>query len=258
MLMESNRILKKGMSGEDVKFLQTSLNSFGNYGLTISGKFDISTENAVKSFQTSNKLVSDGIVGPKTFAKLKKLTEAKPSKPSQSNSQLEQVILETAKSFVGQKEISGNMGFKQPFFLKLMESIGWKKKWAWCSMFCKLVYTEAYKKLGLDPKTITKYISPSVQQTRANFIKAGYPLITNYKLVKPGAYISWVSASDRTKGHTGILVEFIENGTKMITIEGNTNAEGSREGDSVARKTRAAVVGSGRGLILQGWFNVIQ
>jgi hypothetical protein len=44
----------------------------------------------------------------------------------------------------------------------------------------------------------------------------------------------------------------------MITIEGNTNAEGSREGDSVARKTRAAVVGSGRGLILQGWFNVIQ
>jgi hypothetical protein len=167
------------------------------------------------------------------------------------------VVLETAKSFVGQKEISGNMGFKQSFFQKLMESIGWKQRWAWCSMFCKLVYTEAYKKMGIDPKRMTKFISPSVQQTRNNFIKAGYPIITDWKQVKPGAYISWVSTSDRTKGHTGILVEFIENGTKMITIEGNTNAEGSREGDSVAKKTRAAVVGKGRSLILQGWFNIV-
>jgi hypothetical protein len=170
---------------------------------------------------------------------------------------LERTILETAQSFIGQKEISGNMGFKQPFFLRLMESIGWKKSWPWCSLFCKLVYTESYKKLGLDPKTITKYVSPSVQGTRSNFIKAGYPLITDWKHVKPGAYISWVSSSDRTKGHTGILVEFIENGNRMITIEGNTNSEGSREGDSVAKKTRTATVGSGRGLILQGWFNIV-
>ena len=51
--------------------------------------------------------------------------------------------------------------------------------------------------------------------------------------------------------------EFIENGNRMITIEGNTNSEGSREGDSVAKKTRTATVGSGRGLILQGWFNIV-
>jgi len=256
--MNINRILRKGISGDDVKVFQTSLNAFGNYGLTITGVFDSSTESVVKNFQASNKLTSDGIAGPKTIAKLKKLLETKPTEKPQLSSTLHQTILETAKGFVGQKEISGNMGFKQPFFLKLMESIGWRKSWAWCSMFCKLVYTESYKKLGLDPKTITKYISPSVQQTRANFLKAGYPLITNWKEVKPGAYISWVSGSDRTKGHTGILVEFIENGQKMITIEGNTNDAGSREGDSVARKTRSALVGSGRGLILQGWFNVIE
>lgn len=257
--MKIQRILKKDMTGVDVRHLQTSLNSLGKYNVKVTGSFDSSTESVVKSFQSSVGLKPDGIVGPKTLSALeKKLKVATtPVVSTSTTSSLEQTILETAKSFVGQKEISGNMGFIQPFFMKLMESIGWKKKWAWCSMFCKLVYTEAYKKLGLDPKRMTKFISPSVQQTRANFIKAGYPIITDWKQVKPGAYISWVSSSDRTKGHTGILVEFIENGAKMITIEGNTNAEGSREGDSVAKKTRAAVVGKGKGLILQGWFNAL-
>jgi hypothetical protein len=255
--MKIQRVLKRDMTGDDVKYIQTSLNSLGNYNLVINGVFDSSTDSVVKSFQTANGLNPDGIVGPKTVATLEKKLESL-SKPASSDlSMLEATIIETAQSFIGQKEISGNMGFKQPFFLRLMESIGWKKSWPWCSLFCKLVYTESYKKLGLDPKTITKYVSPSVQGTRNNFIKAGYPLITDWKHVKPGAYISWVSSSDRTKGHTGILVEFIENGNRMITIEGNTNSEGSREGDSVAKKTRTATVGSGRGLILQGWFNIV-
>ncbi len=254
--MDIKRILKKGSKGEDVKSLQGLLNAFGNYGLAQSGQFDEATESAVKAFQTAKKLVADGVFGPKSNAALQNALQ--PSPKNTSSTQLEQMVLETATSFVGQKEVSGNMGFIQPFFLKLMESVGWRKSWSWCSIFCKLVYTEAYKKMGLDPKIITKYISPSVQKTRANFLKAGYPLITDWKLVKPGAYISWVSGSDRTKGHTGILVEFTDNGKKMITIEGNTNSEGSREGDSVAKKTRAAIVGSGKGLILQGWFNIIE
>lgn len=255
--MKITRTLRVGMSGDDVKFLQESLNSVGNYGINVNGTFDSSTESVVKAFQKNNGLTSDGIVGPMTrnsiMSKLNTSSEASESKPQT----LMQAILETAQSFVGQKEISGNMGFKQPFFLRLMESIGWRRSWAWCSMFCKLVYTEASKKVGIDPKIITKHISPSVQGTRANFIKAGFPLQTDWTKVRPGAYISWVSSKDRTKGHTGILVEFLENGKKMKTIEGNTNAEGSREGDSVAVKIRNAEVGKGSSLILQGWFNVV-
>lgn len=255
--MKITRTLRVGMSGDDVKFLQESLNSVGNYGINVNGTFDSSTESVVKAFQKNNGLTADGIVGQMTrnaiMSKLNTSSEASESKPQT----LMQAILETAQSFVGQKEISGNMGFKQPFFLRLMESIGWRRSWAWCSMFCKLVYTEASKKVGIDPKIITKHISPSVQRTRANFIKAGFPLQTDWTKVRPGAYISWVSSKDRTKGHTGILVEFLENGKKMKTIEGNTNAEGSREGDSVAVKIRNAEVGKGSSLILQGWFNVV-
>lgn len=257
--MKLTRTLKVGVSGDDVKLLQESLNKVGNFGLSVTGTFDSSTESVVKAFQKNNGLSADGIVGQMTSKKISSLlTQSETQNTSETKpSNLTESIIQTAYSFVGQKEISGNMGFKQPFFFRLMESIGWKKSWAWCSMFCKLVYTEASKKVGVDPKSITKYISPSVQKTRANFIKAGFPLQTDWTKVKPGAYISWVSASDKSKGHTGILVEFLENGKKMKTIEGNTNSEGSREGDSVAIKTRNAVVGKGTSLILQGWFNVV-
>ncbi len=250
------RTLKNGMSGEDVKVLQTLLNSNPKYSVAITGTFDESTLSAVKLFQKDNGLTADGIVGKMTTNALSKLNKSPETNTSGSNS-FSNVILETAYSFVGQKEIRGNMGFKDAFFMRLMESVGWRTTWSWCSLFCKLVYTEASKKMGLNPKNITKFISPSVQRTRNNFIKAGIPIETDWRKVKPGAYISWVSASDRTKGHTGILVEFLENGKKMKTIEGNTNSEGSREGDSVAIKTRGAEIGKGSSLILQGWFNVV-
>ncbi len=58
------RTLKKGMKGEDVKELQKLLK------INADGIFGRQTEKAVKSFQLENGLVSDGIVGQKTIAKL--------------------------------------------------------------------------------------------------------------------------------------------------------------------------------------------
>lgn len=62
-------ILKSGMSGDDVKNLQTQLNSNG-YSLETNGVYDDNTVNAVKDYQSKNGLVVDGIVGEKTTAKL--------------------------------------------------------------------------------------------------------------------------------------------------------------------------------------------
>ncbi|WP_179122292.1 SpoIID/LytB domain-containing protein [Caloramator quimbayensis] len=59
-------ILKKGSSGEQVKKLQEAL-KYLSYNIDVNGKFDSKTEAAVKQFQKSNKLVSDGIVGNKTI-----------------------------------------------------------------------------------------------------------------------------------------------------------------------------------------------
>jgi peptidoglycan hydrolase-like protein with peptidoglycan-binding domain len=69
-----------GSKGDDVKRLQRVLarhllwNPFG----PITGVFDASLETSVNSFQQSNGLVVDGIVGPATWAKLPSYREASP------------------------------------------------------------------------------------------------------------------------------------------------------------------------------------
>jgi peptidoglycan hydrolase-like protein with peptidoglycan-binding domain len=70
-----------GSTGDDVKRLQRVLarpllwNPFG----PITGVFDASLETAVKSFQQSNGLTVDGVVGPATWAKLPAYREASPT-----------------------------------------------------------------------------------------------------------------------------------------------------------------------------------
>lgn len=65
------KILKLGSSGQDVKELQILLNSHG-FNLAVDGSFGPATQKAVKEFQLSRKIVSDGIVGPATMAELEK------------------------------------------------------------------------------------------------------------------------------------------------------------------------------------------
>lgn len=68
--------LKKGNKGEDVKLLQKALN------LLVDGIFGALTDEAVREFQKSNGLVADGVVGPKTWAKLNIASTASTIKPS--------------------------------------------------------------------------------------------------------------------------------------------------------------------------------
>lgn len=55
------------------------------------------------------------------------------------------------------------------------------------------------------------------------------------------------------KGHCGI-VETVHDDGRITTIEGNTNAKGSREGDRVARQTWAPK--SGKRGVLRGYLNL--
>ena len=62
------------MEGSDVVIVQQILQrnnyDIGSYG--VDGKYGKCTEKAVKQFQTEHGLISDGIVGPKTWTMLEK------------------------------------------------------------------------------------------------------------------------------------------------------------------------------------------
>lgn len=76
-------ILKIGSRGAAVSEVQQVLQDKGYYKMSVDGIFGNGTYSAVKTFQRSKGLVSDGIVGPNTYARLG-LSGSTPSNPSGS------------------------------------------------------------------------------------------------------------------------------------------------------------------------------
>ena len=68
--MIPTRTLQSGSSGEDVKLVQNRLKALGYYSGTVDGSFGSGTVTALKAFQLTNNLTSDGIAGSGTYAKL--------------------------------------------------------------------------------------------------------------------------------------------------------------------------------------------
>jgi peptidoglycan hydrolase-like protein with peptidoglycan-binding domain len=61
--------IMRGATGEHVTYLQTRLSAL-TYSVTVDGIFGPGTQSAVRSFQASNGLTVDGIVGQATWAAL--------------------------------------------------------------------------------------------------------------------------------------------------------------------------------------------
>lgn len=64
------RILRPGMSGDDVKSVQSRLKALGYYTGTVDGNYGTGTMAAVASFQLRNNLSADGVAGTRTYKKL--------------------------------------------------------------------------------------------------------------------------------------------------------------------------------------------
>ncbi|MBM7563176.1 cell wall hydrolase [Paenibacillus sacheonensis] len=70
--------LKSGSQGGDVADLQFRLQTLGYFKGTITTTYGLITRTAVTKFQKEHGLAADGIAGPATWSKLKKLTVNKP------------------------------------------------------------------------------------------------------------------------------------------------------------------------------------
>ena len=70
-ILPAKGYLRQGDEGTQVKRLQQFLNWYGGYGLAVDGSFGIATKTALKAFQKSTGLVSDGHFGPASLKKAK-------------------------------------------------------------------------------------------------------------------------------------------------------------------------------------------
>ena len=61
------RTLRNGMTGDDVKSVQTRLQTLGYYAGALDGDYGSGTVNAVFLFQSKNGLMADGVAGPATY-----------------------------------------------------------------------------------------------------------------------------------------------------------------------------------------------
>jgi hypothetical protein len=140
-----------------------------------------------------------------------------PKKPT-----LEEIYL----SYVGVREATGkNDG---PEVAKFLRAVGLDEGFAWCSAFAASCLDEA----GI-PHSINAW-SPTAEN-RNNFV------YTNNNFVKEprsgDIFTIWYNSLKRI-GHAGFYHRN-QNEKIIVTVEGNTNDAGSREGDGVYKKYRS-------------------
>lgn len=148
----------------------------------------------------------------------------------QANLSVRFAALAIAHTYIGQKEIPAGSNAGE-FVEGCLKLVGLGKGFAWCQAFVYRVFNEASTQLNCAnpvPKTagVLKCWNDTPAKNRigknkpANVL-AGYQFIMDY---------------GKGLGHTGIVVSV--EGDSFTTIEGNTDAGGSRTGGSVCLRSR--------------------
>jgi hypothetical protein len=144
------------------------------------------------------------------------------------------VAVQITDSFEGIKEVGNNQGFDNKNFEQMMFEVGWWKGAAWCAFSLKLIYQLA----GI--KTTVTGWSPTAYNKK-------HVIFTDGKLrepIKPGdsgtlSYAKYKNNPKRFKaiGHAFIIKKTVGN-SAVVTGEGNTDGNGSREGNGFYEKIR--------------------
>ena len=177
----------------------------------------------------------------------------------------EEILVEALK-WEGEKEIKGNMGFHNTKFQEMMEEVGHQEGQAWCSYFTELVWKEAYKRYKTEyvlsnqevVDLLDQLFDPSAVATWRAFRRSSSFLTGECPI--QGALVVWQKYIIKNKllipdwrGHIGVVMESgLDQGSieeaakekangrtfKIVTMEGNTNTAGGREGIEVGRLRR--------------------
>lgn len=158
-------------------------------------------------------------------------------------------LSEVARLDIGQKEKPGNSGFIDQQLEKDMRAVGWAPGWSWCACIVEKWIWKAFPNRIQELKGI---FVPSAVQTFKNLKQAGYSVSM---IPTVGSIVFWQHMSGgkaEWTGHTGVVVE-ATNSTTFKSVEGNTNANGSRNGDGVYLKDRTVKLDVQDGLKVIGF-----
>ena len=249
------RVLSTGTADQPtVRRLQTRLNAVGILpALVVDGDFGDMTERAVKLFQAravsadGQPLTVDGEAGPVTWAALfGTRTLPRPAGPVGLSAR----ALAIASGEVGtmEKPLGSNDGPEVRAYLK---SVGLQGRYAWCAAFVYYCVNEAATLHGAAnplPRTggVLKMWNDAGKAGLTRVLAAD--AYNDPSLVRPGAV--FIMDYGKGMGHTG-FVEAVSAG-KLVTIEGNTNEGGSRNGVGVFRRTGRRMKSVNKGFILYG------
>ena len=164
-------------------------------------------------------------------------------------------ILEIAYKYEGQKEIGNNTGFENAVFEQKMKAVGFDSGEAWCSLFAELVWCEAYA--HFDSTIINRLqnlFSESATKTWLNFKNSRDFKVKSNQDLEPGDLVIWQKYNNGVadwRGHVGIVTKVAQ--LFFLTMEGNTNEQGSREGQGVYEKKREYDFYKNNGLRILGF-----
>ena len=202
--------------------------------IKIDGDYGPATEIAVGNFQKNSGVVQTGKVDPFTFEKLvwpmKSLSQATVS----ANGGILSAVVELSLKYLAAHpvEVGGqNMGPWVRYFMDGYQGNGWP----WCAGFNTLIVKQAARLCGIStslPRTYSCDVLGMWAKNNGKFISG---TSGNLSAVKPG-HLFLVRKSNNDWQHTGIVIEMTPE--YCVTIEGNTNDEGSREGYEVCKRIR--------------------
>jgi len=239
-----------------VRAVQKRLNAVGCGPVPEDGVFDKShTLPAVKLFQarftdvTSRPLVVDGKIGTVTWGAM--FGAATVASVTVAPSRLTKAAVDFAGTQVGVIEhpLGSNRGPEVDEYLRAVGLDPASDSFAWCVAFTHFCYLKAAQKIGIgNPHIKTAGVLDhwNKAKTKPNVRRILHDqAVADPTLITPGCL--FIIDTGGGHGHSGMVLE-VANG-RLLTIEGNTNDQGSRNGIGVFRRDARKVATINKGFI---------
>lgn len=193
------------------------------------GKQDI-----IKNVQRALSLVADGEDGPTTWKSIEKqLVKTATVSTSTKSSNLVEKLIALARDEVGTEEDNGTNCGKRVNEYKSATTLDSTQGWPWCAAFICWLFREAMsggKYTFGRPTTASAWDFENWARKQDSTIKTKKPHGND---IIAGDIVLF------TFSHIGLAISSPDKNGMVTTIEGNTDAAGSREGGGVYIKSRS-------------------